>query len=283
MFGRLWRYLKALFLGKLDQLENPEVLLQQAAREMRENLAQNRQRAVTAITQKNNLKALLDEQEKKITQLEAQAEMAVRKGDRDLARRVLREKLTYQETINGTRASYEQAIQASEAVKVAIRRQEEQVRQRTAEALARRAQWKQAQIQIEMDKALGGLTFEEESSAWERAGEKIRTAQSEAAARAELAEASIQAKIADLRDETVDAEAEQALRELEQRIGTAPAVEGQQTVQVGQGTGQVSEVEQELAELESRLITEPAASADQAPPTSSEEPAEENQPETKRE
>ena len=275
MFRRIWRYLRALILGKLDELENPEVLLQEAAREMRENLAANRQRAVTAITQKNNLKAMLDEQEKRVATLEAQAEMAVKKGDRDLARRVLREKLTFQETIAGTRASYDQAVQASEAVKVAIRRQEEQVRQRTAEALAKRAQWKQAQIQIEMDKALNGLTFEDESSTWERAGEKIRAAQSEASARAELAQASIQAKIADLQDDTVDAEAEKALQELEQRMGTAaPAVE--QQVQVGQAAGQ-GDVEQELAELESKLGTAPPAQTP-AEPGKGEAPAEPTEP-----
>lgn len=257
MFGRIWRYLRALILGKLDELEDPEILLQEAAREMRQNLADNRQRAVTAITQKNNLKALLDEQERRIAQLDAQAEMAVKKGDRDLARRILREKLTFQQTLEGTRTSYDQAVQASEAIKVAIRRQEETVRQRTAEALAKRAQWKQAQIQIEIDKALNGLTFEDESSAWERAGEKIRTAQSEASARAELAQASIQAKIADLQDDTVDAEAEKALQELETRM-TGPKVEAQQTVQVGQG-GEMSDVEKELAELESKLGTTPPA------------------------
>ena len=269
MFGRIWRYLKALILGKLDELEDPEILLQEAAREMRENLAENRQRAVTAITQKNNLKALLDEQERRIAQLDAQAEMAVKKGDRDLARRVLREKLTFQQTLEGTRASYDQAVQAAEAIKVAIRRQEETVRQRTAEALAKRAQWKQAQIQIEIDKALNGLTFEDESSAWERAGEKIRTAQSEASARAELAQASIQAKIADLQDDTVDAEAEKALQELESRIA-GPAVEAQQTVQAGQG-GEMSDVERELAELESKLGTAPTAEQQAETPTQPEQ------------
>lgn len=255
MFGRIWRYLRALLLGKLDQLEDPEVLLQEAAREMRENMAANRQRAVTAITQKNNLKAMLDEQQKRVDTLQAQAEMAIRKGDRDLARRILSEKMTFEETMNQTKASYEQAVDASEAVKVAIRRQEETVRQRTAESLAKRAQWKQSQIQIEIDKALNGLTFEDESSAWERAGEKIRTAQSEASARAELAQASIQAKIADLQDDTHDAMAEKALQELEAKMGmTAPQT--QQTVQVGQG----GDVESELAELETKLGTsQPAA------------------------
>jgi phage shock protein A len=271
MFGRLWRYLKALFLGKLDELENPEVLLQEAAREMRENLAANRQRAVTAITQKNNLKSLLDEQEKRVAQLEAQAEMAVKRGDRDLARRVLREKMTFEETITSTRVSYDQAVEASEAIKVAIRRQEETVRQRTAEALAKKAQWKQAQIQIEIDKALNGLTFEAESSAWERAGEKIRTAQSEAAARAELAQASIQAKIAGLQDDAVDAQAEKALEELEQKMATGSASPQEQVVQVGQGGEE--DIERQLAELEAKL----------GPTEQSSEQAQENQPEQKQE
>lgn len=281
MFGRIWRYLKALLLGKLDQLEDPEILLQEAAREMRENMAANRQRAVTAITQKNNLKSLLDEQERRIAQLDAQAEMAVKKGDRDLARRVLREKLTFAATLEGTRASYDQAVEASEAIKVAIRRQEETVRQRTAEALAKRAQWKQAQIQIEIDKALNGLTFEDESSAWERAGEKIRSAQSEASARAELAASSIQAKIANLQDDTVDAEADKALQELEQRMGTA-APSAQQTVQVGQGAAE-GDVEKELAELESRLGA--AAPAEAAPEATHEAaaPPPAEQPEAKQE
>lgn len=278
MFGRIWRYIKALILGKLDEIEDPEVLLREAAQEMRASLAENRQRAVTAITQKNNLKALLDEQEKRVSQLNAQAEMAVKKGDRDLARRVLREKLTFEGTIQETRVSYEQAVEASEAVKVAIRRQEETVRQRTAEALAKKAQWKQAQIQIEIDKALSGLTFEEESSTWERAGDKIRTAQSEAAARAELSQASIQAKIAGLQDDTIDAEAEKALEELEQRMaGSTPAITQQPTVQVGQEAAPVSDVERELAELESKIGTGPAAEV----PT--EQPAQEDQNEQKQE
>ena len=272
MFGRIWRYIKALFLGKLDELENPEILLQQAAREMRENLAENRQRAVTAITQKNNLKALLEEQQKRVSRLEAQAEMAVKNGDRDLARRVIREKLTFEQTIKDTQASYDQAVEASEAVKVAIRRQEETVRQRTAEALAKKAQWKQAQINIEMDKALTGLTFEDESSAWERAGEKIRTAQSEAAARAELSQASIQAKIADLQDDAVDAEAEKALEELEQEMGRGTtASDHQQTVQAGQPAGEVNPVERELEELEAKLQSDATAEEPTQEPETGEE------------
>jgi phage shock protein A len=249
MFSRIWRYLKALFLGKLGEVEDPEVLLEEAKREMRENLAANRQRAITAVTSKNNLKAMLDEQEKRIANLDAESQMAVKNGDRDLARQVLREKLTLEAGLTGTQASYDQACKVAETVKEAIHRQEEVVRQRTAEALAKKAQWKQSQIQIEIDKALDGLTLQDDSSAWNRASEKITTAQSEAAARTEIGESSLESKIADLQDDTIDVDAEKALQELEQKMGVSTPQATEQTTQP------VSEVEKELAEIETKVVT----------------------------
>jgi phage shock protein A len=276
MFKRFWNYLKALITGKLDQLEDPEVLLSQAQQEMRENLAKNRERAVQAITQKNRLQSMVEETEKRVNNLEAQAEMALKRNDRELALRIMREKITLDESLKSTRQAFEQSIQTSEAVKVAIRREEERVRQRLAEKLALVANWKQSQIQISIDKALSGMTLEEETSTWERATEKIKTAQSEASARAELAQASIQAKLADLQDQTVDVEAERALQDLEQRSGTvAPAVEPTVTATAGAGTAGVSEAEQALQELEARMGggTQPAAQQPATEQPAAEQPA----------
>ena len=78
------------------------------------------------------------------------------------------------------------AIETSEAVKVAIKREEEKIRQKTAEALALKAQWKNAQIQNAIHKALDGIgSIEDSTQAFGRAQEKIRNAQSEAGARAD--------------------------------------------------------------------------------------------------
>ena len=47
---RFFRYLRALINGNLDQWENPEVIINEAVREMKENQAKNRELAVQAIT-----------------------------------------------------------------------------------------------------------------------------------------------------------------------------------------------------------------------------------------
>src|SRR5439155_18268840 len=92
MFKRIFRYLRALIMGGLDKLEDPEVIINESLREMKENQIKNRERAVQAITQKNNLQNLVDQEEKITRNLEAKATMALQQGNGRLAGRFLREK-----------------------------------------------------------------------------------------------------------------------------------------------------------------------------------------------
>lgn len=218
MLKRLMRYFRGLFAGKMEEMEDPEVLLAQAQEDMKESLARNRERAVEAITQKNRLKLMVEEGEKKSSTLQAQAEHALKRGDRDLALKMMQEKLIHDKTLGETWQAYDQAIQTSDTIKAAIRREEEQYRQRLAERLALVANWKQSQIQISINKALEGMSIEDASATWERAQEKIMMAQSEAAARAEISASGVRAKFAELEDRTLDAEAERQLAELESRM-----------------------------------------------------------------
>ncbi|HVL40192.1 MAG TPA: PspA/IM30 family protein, partial [Fimbriimonadaceae bacterium] len=244
----------------MDRLEDPEIMLDQARRDMQATLIANREKAVQAITQKNKLQMMLDETTKRSNQLESQAIMALKQDNRDLARQFMREKANNDVQLTNLQGSLAQATQAVESVKLAIKRQEEEVRKKTAEALAMKAQWKQAQIQNSISKALEGLTFENQLESFGAAAEKIRDAQSEAAARQEMMAGSLQGKIMQLEDQAMDYEAEEALQKLEERLGMR-GTEAQQTDQtqpVGVGgeppaelpQAPVSEVDQQLAELE---------------------------------
>ena len=217
-----FRYLKGLLGFKLDQLEDPEILLQQAQQEMREAQAKNRERAVQAITQKNNLQALVDQTQKMVNNLQAKAEMALKNGDRDLARQLLIEKGQYDGTLESTKASLQQALETTEAVKTAMRREEERIRAKTAQALSMKAQWKQAQIENSMNKALEGMSADGTDQAFERAAAKISNARSEGQARTELARESLSGKLAGLEDVQAASNADDELAQMEQRLGLAP-------------------------------------------------------------
>lgn len=246
-------------------------MLDQAKRDMQTALVANREKAVQAITQKNRLASMLEEQTKKSQQLEAQATMALKQGNRELAVQLMREKMNYDSTRAQLQQSYDSAVQTVEQVKIAIKRQEEEVRKKTAEALAMKAQWKQAQIQNSIARALDGLTFENQFEGFGAVQERIREAQSEASARAELQGQTIQGKLYQLEDTQRDLEAESELEKLEQRLGMKSTTTEEQpqqvvvsatpaapqtpatTAEAAAETQAMSEAERQIAELEKRL------------------------------
>ena len=59
---RFFNWLKALFNRTMDKVEDPEMMLDQAKRDMQASVIQNRERAIQAITQRNELEKLLNQQ-----------------------------------------------------------------------------------------------------------------------------------------------------------------------------------------------------------------------------
>ncbi len=245
---RFFAWLRALFNRTMDNLEDPEIMLDQARRDMTGALVANREKAVQAITQRNRLQQMLDEALKKSAQLEAQATTALRQGNRELAKQFLREKATNDATIETLKTTHAQAVETVESVKVAIKRQEEEVKRKTAEALAMKAQWKQAQIQSSIAKALEGLTFENEyEGSFAAARDKIKDKQAEAQARNEMLASSVQGKMMAMEDQTMDMAAEEELHKLEEKLGlTTPAIQDVATTTT-------DSVDAELEALEKRL------------------------------
>lgn len=246
---RFFQWLKALFNRGMDKLEDPELMLEQARRDMSEALRQNREKAVQAISQKNRLQTMMDEQMTKTVHLEKQAATALKAGDRDTARLFLREKQTVDANIESLKVTLATAVETVEQVKVAIKRQEEETRKKTAEALAMKAQWKQAQIQESITKALQGLTFENEfEGSFAAAKEKIQNKQAEAAARSEMFQGSVQGKMMSIEDQALDMQADEELAKLEERLGlkAAPQAEAPKIEAT-------SDVDAQLEELEKRI------------------------------
>ena len=271
---RFFNWLKAIFNRGMDQIEDPDIMLDQAKRDMQAALIANREKAVQAISQRNRLQMMLDETTAKSTQLENQAALALKQDKRDLALQFMREKANNDSVIAQLTESLNSASATVEQVKVAIKHQEEEVRKKTAEALAMKAQWKNAQIQNSIAKALEGLTFENQyESSFGAAAERIKSASSEAAARNEMMGTSLAGKSMELQNSAMDASAEMELQKLEAKLGmgaptttVAPSLDEGQHVTIGgpsnngqpattpaQDAAAQSEAERQLEELEKRI------------------------------
>lgn len=249
MFKRLWNVIKSWLGFGLDKLENPELLLQQAQEEMRASAARNRERAVQAITQKNNLQQMVDDLQKTVDNLQAKAEFSLKRGDRDLALQLLKEKQNYEQSLQQTRGQLETAIETTEQVKLAIKREEEKIREKTAQALALKAQWKNSQIQIEMNRALEGIQGVDVDQTFGRAEAKIRNATSEMQARNELAKGRVEGRIRELELGQSEINAERELAELEMKMGMSPSSK----IETNRTTVENLDVMSELEKLEAKI------------------------------
>ena len=217
-FTRAWRYLMALMQGKLDQWEDPEIIINEAMREAKDNQIKNRELAVQAITQKNNLQAEVDKEERLVAEFERKATLALQSGNRELAKQFLKEKALHDQSLGSMRGNLAAATEASEKVKIAIKQEEERLRVRASEALALKANMKQAQIQIKINKALDQFQFSENEQQWSQAKDRITSMQSEAQARAEVAGTSIDSKLREMEVSQMDVEADRQLAELEAKM-----------------------------------------------------------------
>jgi len=185
--------------------------------------------------------------------LQAKAELALKNGDRDLARQLLIEKGQYDGTLESTKVSLQQALETTEAVKTAMRREEERIRAKTAQTLSMKAQWKQAQIENSMNKALEGMSADGTDQAFERAAAKISNARSEGQARTELARESLSGKLAGLDDVQASSNADDELAQMEQRLGLAPKPATTSASVAPKTPVAGSDIDRQLQELEARV------------------------------
>ena len=130
--------------------DSVETLLEAVVAEMRILHAGNRERAVKAITQKNNLQQIVDDAQRRVDLLQQKIDKAERNGDREFAAALRVEQGQYVQSAAWTRGQLEAVVTAAEHVRVAIKREEEALRQKTAEARRLQAQWQVLQIQREL-------------------------------------------------------------------------------------------------------------------------------------
>jgi phage shock protein A len=132
--------------------DDPEFLLSEAQRQMREVHARNRERAVQAITQKNNLQFMLDDARAKMEAMRAHLIAAEVQGDATSASLYRAEVQQWEQCVRDLEENYAKAVSATEAVKEAIRTEEETIRRKTSEAMSLQAQWRLVQVESKISR-----------------------------------------------------------------------------------------------------------------------------------
>ena len=221
MWNRIKRLFRAVFGGLIDKAEDPELVLQQVIRDMRDKVPQmNENVAQVMATQK-----LLDKEvaylEREITELDAKIKAAIKQNRDDIARTYIS---ALQEKQTSLERSREQLEQSKLASKQALQFRDNyllQMKKRSSEAMQLINQAKQAKMQEQLAATMATFQIGDEASSFDEMRDKIQRRQAAAEARMDLATTGVESKIQDIEREAFNIQVDDTLSAYKRQMGVA--------------------------------------------------------------
>jgi phage shock protein A len=206
LFDRIGRLLRANVNDMVSKAEDPEKILEQAVADMQEDLIKLRQAVATSIANQKRTEQQYNKAVADANGWQQKAQLALQKGDENLAREALTRKKTYADTAAAMKAQLDNQSGQVESLK----RNLVQLESKIAEAktkkdmLKARAQAAKAQEQIQNAVNIQGTNSA--MAAFERMEEKVMISEARAEAAAELGGTNLESQFAALSATDVDDE-----------------------------------------------------------------------------
>ena len=257
-FDRLSRLFRANLNDLVSRAEDPVKILEQSVSDMQSDLVKLRQAVSIAIASQKRLKSQSEQAEGQIKTWYQRAELALQKGEEDLAREALSRRKTFQESSKGLISQ----LNAQEGQVDMLKRSLITLEGKIAEAKTKKdmlkARAQAAKAQEQLQSAVGNMGANSSMAAFERMEEKVQSLEASSQAAAELSGVDLESKFAALESgQDVDTELSELRQKLKQGAEAAAlpsstesdlGINNNSTLDEVQQV-QVEEVETDLEEL----------------------------------
>jgi len=207
LFDRLWRVIRANINSVVGAAEDPEKILEQAVMDMQEDLVQLRQAVAGAIAAQKRTERQCSQAESTAAEWYQRAQLALQKGEENLAREALTRKKSYQETATAMKASLGQQNAVVTQLKENMRALESKISEAKSKKDMYIARARSAKASERLQEMMGNLNTGSALSAFERMEEKVMQLESRSEAIAELGTNDLEKKFLSLEGaEDVDSE-----------------------------------------------------------------------------
>lgn len=185
-FDRVSRAVRANLNSLVNQAEDPEKILEQTVLEMQDDLIQLRQAVAQAIATQKRTERQASQADSTAYEWYRRAQLALQKGDEELAREALARRNSYQETADALKSQ----IQQQKGVVVKLKENMMKLESKLSEAKTKKdmyiARARSAKASQQLNEMLNRVGTNRALDAFERMEEKVMQLEAQAEATAEL-------------------------------------------------------------------------------------------------
>lgn len=209
-FERLWRVIRANINSLISGAEDPEKILEQTVMDMQNDLVQMRQGVAQAIATQKRTEREYERTQSAADEWYRRAQLALQKGQENLAKEALTRRKSYQETATAMKTQVEQQSEVVERLKQNMRQLENKINEAKAKKNMYIARARSAKASEKLQDMLGNMKTGSALSAFERMEEKVMQLEAQSQAIAELGTDDLEKKFASLEGggDDIDAELE---------------------------------------------------------------------------
>jgi len=198
LFDRLKRVVGANLNDLVSKAEDPEKMLEQSILEMQEDLVQLRQSVAQSIASQKRVEQQYNQAQNDVNKWQRNAQLALQKGDEDLARQALERKKTSGETAATLKATLDQQFTQVDTLKRTLIAIESKISEAKTKKDMLKARISAAKAQEQLQGTVGRLNTSSAAAAFDRMEEKVMLQEARAQAAGELAGADLDSQFAAL-------------------------------------------------------------------------------------
>ncbi|MCQ9167291.1 PspA/IM30 family protein [Corynebacterium amycolatum] len=213
-FVKLWNYLMAAFDSKIEENADPKVQIQQAIEDAQRQHQELSQQAAAVIGNQRQLEMRLNRQLAEIEKLQGNTRQALQLADKaraegdtakateyeNAAEAFAAQLVTAEQSVEDLKALHDQSLQQAAQAKKAVERNSMQLQQKVAERAKLLSQLEQAKMQEKVSESLQSMNQISSGSTpnLDQVRDKIERRYANALGQAELAQNSVQGRMAEV-------------------------------------------------------------------------------------
>lgn len=247
LWARITRMFRAGTGAALDKIENPEMVLQQTIREMRDRVPDLNNSVAQVMATERLLAKNKERLSEQVVDLDSKIKASVKMGRDDIATAYIGQLQQSQMDLQKTTVQLDQAGNASKQALKARDNYVLQMQKRTAEAMQLISASKQAKLQEQLAQTMETFNIGDDASTFNEMREKIDRRVAAAEAKLQLGTQSVDNQMHDIEREAMDMQLQDKLLEYKQNMGLLGGGANETSKQISAGSESEETDEEKVA------------------------------------